>query len=217
VAAGLINALKLVEKELKSIKVVINGAGAAGGAIVNMLVNIGVENILICDSKGIIYKGSSNNNWYKKELAKITNKENIKGSLKDAIIGSDVFIGVSQGNLLNEKMVRSMNKDSIIFALANPVPEIYPEEAKKAGAKIVATGRSDFPNQINNVLAFPGIFRGALDAKAKDINEEMKIAAAYAIANMVSEKKLEENYIIPHTLNKDVAYVVAKAVKEAIQ
>lgn len=217
VVAGLINALKLVKKELKNIKVVINGAGAAGGAIVNMLVNIGVENILICDSKGIIYKGSPNNNWYKEELAKITNKENIKGFLKDAIIGSDVFIGVSQGNLLDEGMVRSMNKDGIIFALANPVPEIYPEEAKKAGAKIVATGRSDFPNQINNVLAFPGIFRGALDAKAKDINEEMKIAAAYAIANIVSEEELEENYIIPHALNKYVAYEVAKAVKKASQ
>lgn len=217
VVAGLINALKLVKKKLKNIKVVINGAGAAGGAIVNMLVNIGVENILICDSKGIIYKGSPNNNWYKEELAKITNKENIKGSLKDAIIGSDVFVGVSQGNLLDEGMVRSMNKDGVIFALANPVPEIYPEEAKKAGAKIVATGRSDFPNQINNVLAFPGIFKGALDAKAKYINEEMKIAAAYAIANIISEEELEENYIIPHALNKDVAYEVAKAVKEVSQ
>lgn len=215
VVAGLINALKLVNKELENIKVVINGAGAAGGAIANMLVSIGVDNILICDSNGIVYKGSPDNNWYKEELAEITNKERIKGSLKEAIIGSDVFIGVSKGNLLNEEMVRSMNRDGVIFALANPVPEIYPEEAKSAGAKIVATGRSDFPNQINNVLAFPGIFRGALDGKAKSINEEMKIAAAYAIANMVSDEELEESYIIPHPLNKDVAYKVAKAVKNA--
>ncbi len=215
VVAGLINALKLTNKELKNIKVVINGAGAAGGAIANMLVNLGTKNILICDSKGIIYKDSPNNNWYKEELAGMTNEENIKGSLKDALVGSDVFIGVSQGNLVDKEMIKSMNKDGIVFALANPVPEIYPNDAKKAGAKIIATGRSDFPNQINNVVAFPGIFRGALDAKATEITDEMKIAAAYAIANMVSGEELREDFIIPDALNRNVAKEVAKAVKNA--
>jgi malate dehydrogenase (oxaloacetate-decarboxylating) len=215
VSAGLINALKIVNKKLEEIKVVINGAGAAGRAIVKMLRSLGVEDILICDSKGIVRKGSSTNNWMKEELAEVTNKDNIQGSLKDAMVGADVFIGVSAGNIVNKEMVKSMNKDSIIFALANPIPEIFPEEAKAAGARVVGSGRSDFPNQINNVLAFPGLFRGALDARAKDINDEMNIAAAYAIANIVEESELNEEYIIPNAFNKQIALKVAKAVEEA--
>lgn len=215
VSAGLINALKIVNKGMEDIKVVINGAGAAGGATVKILRDMGVVDILICDSKGIIYKGSPSNNWMKEELAQITNKDNIQGTLKDAMIGADVFIGVSIGNILDEEMINSMNKDPIIFALANPTPEIFPDEAKKAGARVVATGRSDYPNQINNVLAFPGLFRGALDARATCINNEMNIAAAYAIANMVADSRLSEDYIIPSPLDKEVAKEVAKAVKKA--
>lgn len=214
VSAGLINALKIVDKKLEDIKIVINGAGAAGGAIARMMKEMGVEDILICDSKGIVYKGSENNNWMKEELAEITNKDNIKGSLTDALKGADVFIGVSKGNILTKDMIRNMNKDSIVFALANPVPEIFPEDAKEAGVRIMGTGRSDYPNQINNVLAFPGLFRGALDARARDINNEMNIAAAYAIANMVKDSELNEDYIIPGALNKEIAGEVAKAVKE---
>ena len=215
VSAGLINALKIVDKKLEDIKVVINGAGAAGGAIARMLKSMGVEDILICDSKGIVKKGNENNNWLKEELAELTNKDNIQGSLKDAMVGSDVFIGVSTGNIVDAQMVKSMNPDSIIFALANPVPEIFPEEAKAAGARVVGSGRSDYANQVNNVLAFPGLFRGALDARAKDINNEMNIAAAYAIANMVKESELSEDYIIPNALNKQIAMEVAKAVEKA--
>lgn len=215
VSAGLINALKLVNKKMEDIKVVVNGSGAAGGAIVRMLLGMGVKNAIMCDSKGIVYKGSPNNNWYKEELAEITNLDDQRGTLKDAIVGADVFIGVSVANALKPEMVKSMNKDSIIFAMANPTPEIYPDMAKEAGARVVGTGRSDFANQINNVSAFPGIFRGALDARARDINTDMNIAAAYAIANMIKEDELNEDFVIPDALNKDVAEAVAKAVKQA--
>lgn len=215
VIAALINALKIVDKKVEDINVVVNGSGAAGGAIVRMLLDLGVSNVIMCDSKGIIYKGSPTNNWVKEELAEITNKEDRRGNLKDAMVGSDVFIGVSVANVVDEDMIKSMNKDAIIFAMANPVPEVYPDVAKAAGARVVGTGRSDFANQINNVLAFPGIFRGALDARAKDINNDMNIAAAYAIANFIDESELNEEYIIPNALNKDVAENVAKAVKQA--
>ncbi|MGO1469538.1 MAG: NAD(P)-dependent malic enzyme [Tissierella sp.] len=218
VSAGLINALKLVKKDLEDIKVVINGSGAAGVAIVQMLLGLGINNIIMCDSKGIIYKDSPTNNWVKDELAGITNKDDLRGTLKDAIVGADVFIGVSIGGAVSKDMVRSMNNDAIIFAMANPIPEIFPEDAIDAGARIVGTGRSDYPNQINNVLAFPGIFRGALDARARDINNKMNIAAAYAIAGMINEKELSPNFIIPNALNKEVAYKVSEAVKkEAIK
>lgn len=215
VTSALINALKIVNKKVEDLHVVVNGGGAAGGAIVKMLLSLGVKDIIMCDSKGIIYKGSPTNNWLKEELAQVTNKENKKGSLKDAMVGADVFIGVSAGNVVDAEMVKSMNKDSIIFAMANPTPEIFPDVAKEAGARVVGTGRSDFPNQINNVLAFPGIFRGALDARASDINDDMNIAAAYAIANMVSESELSEDFIMPNALNKDSAKAVAKAVEQA--
>lgn len=215
VSAGLINALKIVNKNLGDIKVVINGAGAAGSAILKMLKSMGVEEILICDSKGILEKGNKNNNWLKEELAQLTNKDNIKGSLKDAMLGSDVFIGVSIAGIVDEEMVKSMNSDSIVFAMANPVPEIFPEEARAAGARVIGTGRSDYPNQINNVLAFPGLFRGTLDARASDINDEMNIAAAYAIASMVEDSELREDYIIPNALNKDISMEVAKVVEKA--
>lgn len=215
VSAGIINALKIVGKKMEDIKVVVNGSGAAGGAIVRMLLGMGVQDAIMCDSKGIVYKGSPTNNWYKEELAELTNKDDLRGSLADAVMGADVFIGVSVANVLTPEMVKTMNKDAIIFAMANPVPEIFPDVAKEAGARVVGTGRSDFANQINNVLAFPGIFRGALDARAKDINEEMNIAAAHAIAGMVSEDELSEDFVIPNALNKDVAKAVAKAVKQA--
>ncbi len=215
VCAGLINALKIVGKKFEDIKVVCNGGGAAGGAIVKMLIGLGVSNILMLDRKGIIYRGSPNNNWSKEELANLTNKDNIQGTLKDAMVGADVFIGVSAANVVDVNMVKSMNKDAIIFAMANPTPEILPDLAKEGGARVIGTGRSDFPNQINNVSAFPGIFRGALDARASDINNEMNIAAAYAIANMVKEDELSEDYITPDALNKATADAVAKAVMQA--
>ena len=215
VCAGLINALKIVGKKFEDIKVVCNGGGAAGGAIVKMLMGLGVSNILMLDRKGIIYRGSPNNNWSKEELANLTNKDNVQGSLKDAMVGADVFIGVSAANVVDVNMVKSMNKDAIIFAMANPTPEILPELAKEGGARVIGTGRSDFPNQINNVSAFPGIFRGALDVRASDINNEMNIAAAYAIANMIKEDELKEDYIIPDALNKETADAVAKAVAKA--
>jgi malate dehydrogenase (oxaloacetate-decarboxylating) len=217
VSAGLINALRVIDKKIEDIEVVVNGSGAAGGAIVKMLLGLGVKNVIMCDRKGIIYKNSPTNNWVKEELAEITNKEDKRGSLKDAMVGSDVFIGVSAGNVVDKEMVKSMNKDAIIFAMANPTPEIFPEDAKEAGARVVGTGRSDFANQINNVLAFPGIFRGALDARAKDINNDMNIAAAYAIADMVDENELSEEFVIPNALNKEVAKKVAKAVKKAAE
>lgn len=215
VTAGIVNALKLVNKEFKDLKIVINGAGAAGGAIAKMLLSIGVDDIIICDSKGIVHQDNKGNNWFKQELAKITNKRGLKGSLADAVVGADLFIGVSAPGVLSKEMVQSMGKDPIVFALANPTPEIFPDEAIEAGAKVVATGRSDFPNQVNNVLAFPGLFRGALDVRASQINDEMNIAAAYAIAQMITEDQLKEGVIIPSPFNKEIAKNVAKAVSEA--
>ena len=211
--AGLINALKIVNKKFEDIIVVINGAGAAGAAITKMLNTIGVKDILLCDRQGIIYS-RSHNNEYKEAMANITNKYKRQGNLKDALVSADVFIGVSAPDIVTKEMIESMNVNPIIFALANPTPEIMPNVAKKAGAKVIATGRSDFHNQINNVLAFPGIFRGALDARAKEINEEMKIAAAYAIGNLVSDDELTPEYIIPNPFDKRVTEGVAKAVEE---
>ncbi len=215
VCAGLINALKIVDKKFEDIKLVCNGSGAAGGSIVKMLSGLGVSNILMLDRKGIIYRGSPDNNWAKDELATLTNLDNIQGNLKDAMKDADVFIGVSAPNVVDVDMVKSMNKDPIIFAMANPTPEILPDLAREGGARIIGTGRSDFRNQINNLLAFPGIFRGALNVRASDINNEMNIAAAYAIANMVKEEELKEDYIIPDALNKATAIAVAKAVEQA--
>lgn len=213
VLAALINSLKIVKKDLSNIKVVINGAGSAGSAICKLLMSSGVNNILICDKEGILSKDMRYENPLHSELSKITNKNNIKGNLDIAMNDADVFIGVSAPNIVSKEMVKSMNKDSIVFAMANPTPEIFPNDAKEAGARIVGTGRSDFPNQINNVLAFPGIFRGALDAMATDITEDMKLASAYAIANSIED--LNEENIIPKPFNLKVQENVAKAVKES--
>jgi malate dehydrogenase (oxaloacetate-decarboxylating) len=213
--AGLINALKIVNKKLEDIKVVVNGAGAAGVAVTKLLLSSGVKDIIMCDRKGIIYDGRDGLDFSKEEISKITNPHKVSGSLTDAMKAADVFIGVSAPKTVTEEMIKSMNSDAIIFAMANPTPEIFPEEAKAAGARIIGTGRSDFPNQVNNVLAFPGIFRGALDVRAKEINEEMKVAAAYAIANSISINELNEDYIIPKSFNKDVQHRVAVAVREA--
>lgn len=215
VAAGLINSLKIVNKKIDEIKVVMNGAGAAGIAIAKHLLNMGVKNIVLCDSKGIICKGDSRLNPVKQEMAEITNLEHKQGNLADAMVGADVFLGISAAGCVSEEMVKSMNVNPIIFAMANPTPEIMPDLAKKAGAAVVGTGRSDFPNQINNVLAFPGIFRGALDCRASDINEEMKIAASYALASLVDDDKLNADYILPEAFDSRVGKTVAKAVKEA--
>ena len=215
VLSGLINALKIVNKEIKNLKIVVNGAGSAGTAITKLLLSYGAKNIIVCDKNGSLNRNSTYTNPYFEELSNITNPNNESGLLKDVIKSSDVFIGVSAPNILSKEMVASMNSDAIIFAMANPTPEIFPEDAKDAGAKIIGTGRSDFPNQINNVLAFPGIFRGALDVRAKEINEEMKIAAALAIANSVSDEELNPNYIIPKAFNLDVQRKVSEAVKEA--
>lgn len=215
VLSGLINALKIVNKKIKDIKIVVNGAGSAGTAITKLLLSYGAKNIIVCDKNGSLNRNSTYTNPYFEELSNITNPNNESGLLKDVIKNSDVFIGVSAPNILSKEMVASMNSDAIIFAMANPTPEIFPEDAKDAGAKIIGTGRSDFPNQINNVLAFPGIFRGALDVRAKEINEEMKIAAALAIANSVSDEELNPNYIIPKAFNLDVQRKVSEAVKEA--
>ena len=215
VAAAMINALKVVKKTLKDIKIVVNGAGAAGMAITNLLMNMGAGDVILCDSKGAIYQGRAEGmNPYKEEIAQRTNKEGAK-TLAEALQGADAFIGVSVGGVLTQDMVRTMAQDAIVMAMANPVPEIYPDEAKAAGAKVVGTGRSDFPNQINNVLAFPGIFRGALDVRARDINEEMKIAAANALASLVSEDKLGPDFIITDVFDPRVGSVVAKAVAKA--
>ncbi|UXS68824.1 NAD-dependent malic enzyme [Staphylococcus chromogenes] len=214
--AGLMNALRIVKKELSDIKVVLNGAGAAGIAIVKLLYSYGVREMIMCDSQGAIYEGRPHGmNPTKEYVAKWTNKDKINGKLADVIEGADVFIGVSVANLLSEEMVRSMADDSVIFAMANPNPEITPELAKSAGAKVIGTGRSDFPNQINNVLAFPGIFRGALDVRATHINEQMKQAAVEAIASLISEDELTEDYVIPGPFDKRVAPSVAKAVAKA--
>ncbi len=212
VAAALINALKLVKKEIGKVQVVINGAGSAGIAIGKHLMNMGVKNLTFCDRFGIIYKGNENNNPAQEEIANVTNLENKKGTLKDALVGADVFIGVSAPNLVDEEMVKSMNSDAILFPMANPTPEIMPDVAKKAGARVVGTGRSDFPNQINNVLAFPGIFRGALDCRATCINEEMKVATSYALASLIPDDEITEENIIAPALDKRVAKVVAEAV-----
>ena len=215
VLAGLMNALKIIKKEPSELKVVMSGAGAAGVAIAKLLLSYGVKNIIMFNRKGSIDRTKEFTDPSLIEIANITNPNNETGQIADSLKGADVFIGVSAPNLLTTEMVSTMNKDSLIFALANPVPEIFPEDAKKGGARIIGTGRSDFPNQVNNVLAFPGIFRGALDVRASEINEEMKIAAAHAIAGMVSEDELNEDYIIPKALNKDVAKAVAEAVKQA--
>lgn len=216
VMAALFNALRIIKKKMEDLVVVINGSGAAGIAIAKMILNVGVKDMLLCDRTGIVYKGRKNGmNWIKEEIAEVTNKANKKGILADALVGADVFIGVSSANVVTQDMVKSMNKDAIIFAMANPVPEIDPEKAKEAGARIVGTGRSDYPNQVNNVLAFPGIFRGAFDVRASCINEEMKLAAAKALANLVSDDELNEDYIIPKPFDKRVAPAVAKAVAQA--
>lgn len=215
VAAGLINALKLVNKRFEDIKVVMNGAGAAGIAIAKHLLNMGVKNITLCDSKGIICKGDERLNTVKKEMAEITNLEHMTGSLGDAMKNADVFLGISAAGCVSEDMVKSMAENPILFAMANPTPEIMPDLAKKAGAAVVGTGRSDFPNQINNVLAFPGIFRGALDCRASDINEEMKVAASFAIASLVSDEELNPDYILPEAFDKRIGKTVAEAVKNA--
>lgn len=212
VAAALINALKLVKKQIEKVKVVINGAGSAGIAIGKHLINMGVKNLTFCDRFGIICEGDKNNNPAQSEIAKVTNLEHKKGTLADALNGADVFIGVSAPNLVTEDMVKSMAKDAVVFPMANPTPEIMPDLAKKAGARVVGTGRSDFPNQINNVLAFPGIFRGALDCRAKCINEEMKVATSYALASLIPDNEITEDNIIAPALDKRVAEVVAKAV-----
>ena len=215
VAAGLLNALKLVGKKFENIKVVMNGAGAAGIAIAKHLMNMGVKDITLCDSKGIICKGDERLNAVKREMAEITNLDHKTGTLADAMKGADVFLGISAAGCVSEDMVKSMAENPILFAMANPTPEIMPDLAKKAGAAVVGTGRSDFPNQINNVLAFPGIFRGALDCRASDINEEMKVAASYAIASLVDDEHLRAEYILPHAFDPRVGKTVAEAVKNA--
>nr|WP_284679880.1 malic enzyme-like NAD(P)-binding protein [Aceticella autotrophica] len=215
VFAALINALKIVNKKLKDVKAVINGAGAAGIAIAKLLIKAGINDVIMCDRMGIIYEGRQDADTSKIAIAKITNKNKLTGALKDALIGADIFIGVSAPGIINSEMVKTMAKDAIVFAMANPVPEIYPDEAREGGAKIIGTGRSDFPNQINNVLAFPGIFRGALEVRAKEINEEMKIMASYAIAGLVSDNELSEEYIIPKAFDKKVAVNVACSTAKA--
>ena len=213
--AGLINALKLVKKDIHDIKIVTSGAGAAGIAIIKLLISMGLEHVVMTDRHGAIYEGREGLNPIKEEMAKITNQEHEKGSLADVIKGADVFIGVSAPGTLTKEMVSTMAKDAIIFACANPTPEIFPDEAKAGGAAVVSTGRSDFPNQVNNVLAFPGIFRGALDVRASQINSEMKVAAAYAIAGIVSDEELNADYILPAAFDPRVKDAVAKAVAEA--
>lgn len=213
--AAMINALKLVNKRIEDIEAVVNGAGSAGIAITRLLMSMGLKNVILCDRKGAIYDGMDDLADEKLLMSKVTNPLRKKGSLADVLVGADVFIGVSGPNVVTPEMVRTMAKDPIIFAMANPVPEIMPELAKEAGARVVGTGRSDFPNQINNVLAFPGIFRGALDVRARDINDEMKIAAAYALAGLISEEELNEDYIIPLPFDKRVGKAVAEAVAEA--
>lgn len=213
--AGLTNALKVVNKKIEEITVVVSGAGAAAIAITKLLLSAGIKEAIICDRKGAVYEGREGLNWVKSEMAQITNKNKVAGSLADVIKGADVFVGVSGPGVLTKEMVATMAKDAIIFACANPTPEIFPEEAKAGGARIVATGRSDYPNQVNNVSAFPGIFRGAFDVRAKDINDEMKLAAAQAIAGLISEDEVNEDYVIPSVLDPRVAKAVATAVAAA--
>ena len=216
VLAAIINALKIVDKKKEDCKIVVNGGGSAGIAIAKLLLRYGFENVIICGRYGIIAEDTPNINWAQKEMLAITNPNQEKGSLADALKNADIFIGVSVPNILTEEMVASMNKDSIIFAMANPTPEIMPDLAKKAGARIVGTGRSDFPNQVNNVVAFPGIFKGALEGRAKQITEEMKLAAALALANLVKDDELNEDNILPEAFDPQVAEAVSKAVKENI-
>jgi malate dehydrogenase (oxaloacetate-decarboxylating) len=215
VLAGIINSLKIIGKAKEDCRIVVNGAGSAGIAISKLLLRYGFKHIIICDSKGIVAKDNANN-WIKKEMCEVTNLEDKHGSLADAMKGADIFIGVSAPGVVTEEMVKSMNKDAIIFALSNPIPEIMPDLAKKAGARIVGTGRSDFPNQVNNVVAFPGIFKGALEGRAPQITEEMKLAAAEAIASLVPDDELCEDKVMPEAFNPKVAELVAEAVKSHI-
>lgn len=216
VLAGVINSLKLTGKKKEDCRIVVNGSGAAGIAISKLLLRYGFRHLVICDSKGIISRDRENLNWIKKEMLEVTNLDNQNGTLADALVGADIFIGVSAPNSVTEEMVRSMNKDAILFAMANPVPEIMPDFAKAAGARIVGTGRSDFPNQVNNVLVFPGIFKGALEGKARQITEDMKLAAAEALAGIVSDEELNEEFILPEAFNPKVSEVVSAAVRENI-
>ena len=214
--AGLINALKVVGKKKDEIKVVTNGAGAAATAITKLLISYGIKNVIMCDRAGAIYEGRPNNmNPFKDEMAKLTNPDNVSGKLADVLVGADVFIGVSAPGTVTTEMVKTMNKDAIVFACANPTPEIFPDDAKAGGAAVISTGRSDFPNQINNVLAFPGVFRGTFDVRASDINEEMKMAAAHALAGLISDEELSAEYIIPKAFDPRVGPTVAAAVAEA--
>ena len=215
VSAGILNAAKLAGKRIEDLEIVINGAGSAGMALAKMLLNLNVKNIVLCDINGAIHEDSEDINWAQKEMLAVTNKYGERGTLVDVIKNKDVFIGVSAPNMVTREMVATMAKKAIVFAMANPTPEIFPDEAKAGGAFIVGTGRSDFPNQVNNVLAFPGIFRGALDVRAREINEEMKVAAAYAIANVVGDDELSCDYVLPDAFNKNVVENVAKAVREA--
>lgn len=217
VLAGLINSLKIIKKDKADCKVVISGAGAAGIAICKLLLNYGFKDIILCNSKGVISKDAPKLNWMQRKMVDITNPRNISGSMADALVGADIFIGVSAPGIVTEDMVKSMNKDAIIFAMANPTPEIMPDLAKKAGARIVGTGRSDFPNQINNVVAFPGIFKGALEGRAPQITEDMKMAAALAIAALVPDDKLNEDNIMPEAFDPQVAIKVSEAVKAHIK
>ena len=217
VLAGIMNALKVVKKEKEDCKVVVNGAGSAGVAITKLLLTYGFPNVIMCDKSGILSKSSADLNWMQKEMVQVTNLNQQTGSLADALKGADIFVGVSAPGIVTQEMVASMNKDSILFAMANPVPEIMPDLAKAAGARVVGTGRSDFPNQVNNVVAFPGIFKGALEGRAKQITEEMKLAAAKAIAGLVPENELSDENIMPEAFNPEVAKVVANAVKEHIK
>jgi len=213
--AGLLNALKVVGKKKEEVKVVTSGAGAAAISIVKLIMSAGIKNVIMCDRKGAIYAGREGLNWIKEEMAQVTNLEKKAGSLADMLVGADVFIGVSAPGTVTTDMVKTMAKDAIVFACANPTPEIFPDEAKAGGAAVIATGRSDFPNQVNNVLAFPGVFRGTFDVRASDINEEMKMAAATALAELITEEELNADYIIPKAFDPRVGPAVAKAVAEA--
>lgn len=216
VLAGIINGLKVVGKEKEDCRVVVNGAGSAGIAITKLLLRYGFKHVMMCDREGIIGKDYPGLNWMQKQMTEVTNLENRTGSLADALVGADIFVGVSAPNIVSAEMVSSMNRDAIIFAMANPTPEIMPDVAKAAGAKVVGTGRSDFPNQVNNVVAFPGIFKGALEGRATQITEEMKLAAANALANLVGSDQLSEDFILPEAFDPRVAQVVSQAVKDHI-
>ena len=213
--AGLTNALKVVGKKKEDVKVVTSGAGAAAISIVKLLLSAGFKNVNMCDRKGAIYEGREGLNWIKEEMAQVTNLEKKAGTLADMLVGADVFIGVSAPGTVTTEMVKTMNKDAIVFACATPTPEIFPDDAKAGGARVISTGRSDYPNQINNVLAFPGVFRGTFDVRASDINEEMKLAAAEALANLITDEELNEEYIIPKAFDHRVGSAVAKAVAQA--